>query len=184
VPSPQEIVELVQGRFGPAITAAVADGLHPCVSVTPEAWHDVALWLRDEPRLRLNVLRCLSALDGHPEPFIEIVYDLMSVQPPTGDAAGLWRTDAAIAVRVKLPRDAAHVCTVSDVWPTAEWHEREALDLMGVTFDGHPDPRRILCPDDWVGHPLRKDYVFPTEYEGIPVAGAGAKSGGSAEGQG
>ena len=83
-----------------------------------------------------------------------------------------------MCIKVKVPRDNPHVASVADVWPTADWHEREAYDLMGIVFDGHPDsvedsdgrhPRRILCPDDWVGHPLRKDYVFPMEYHGIPA---------------
>ena len=69
-------------------------------------------------------------------------------------------------------RGTGDVCSVTDIWPAAEWHERETFDLLGVSFDEHPDLRRILCPDDWVGHPLRKDYVFPTEYEGIPAATA------------
>ncbi len=143
---------------------------HPSVTVTAEAWHAVALFLRDDPRLRMNMLRCVSGVDLHPEPFIDLVYDLMSMRP--GDAGGLWQNHGEIAVRVRVPRDGGHVRSVADVWPTAEWHEREAFDLLGVTFDAHPDLRRILCPDDWVGHPLRKDYEFPKEYEGIPAAAA------------
>jgi NADH-quinone oxidoreductase subunit C len=53
------------------------------------------------------------------------------------------------------------------VWRTADWHEREVYDLSGVNFTGHPDLRRILCPEDWVGHPLRKDYEMPLDYHGI-----------------
>ena len=63
-----------------------------------------------------------------------------------------------IIVRTRLPRIEPHITSVTDLWPGANWHEREVFDLFGITFDGHPDLRRLLLPDDWVGHPLRKDY--------------------------
>jgi len=63
-----------------------------------------------------------------------------------------------LRVKVRLDGDDAHVVTVSDVWPSANWLEREVWDLLGIAFDGHPDPRRLLMPEDWEGHPLRKDY--------------------------
>ena len=72
------------------------------------------------------------------------------------------------AVKVYCPRDAASIPSVADLWPAADWHEREAFDMFGIDFPGHPDLRRILCADDWEGFPLRKDYVFPREYHGIP----------------
>jgi len=72
------------------------------------------------------------------------------------------------AVRVVTDRNAPKIPSVADVWPAAEWHEREAFDMMGIEFTDHPDPRRILCPEDWEGFPLRKDYAFPVEYHGIP----------------
>lgn len=81
----------------------------------------------------------------------------------------LWRLHAEIAIRVDVDRDHPHLPSVADVWPAADWHEREAFDLLGLVFDGHPDLRRILCCEDWVGHPLRKDYEFPLEYHGIPA---------------
>ena len=167
--TPQEIGDILKTQFPDAVAAVTPDGHHPCVTIAAERWHDVALFLRDDPRLRLNMLRCISGLDLHPEPKIELVYELIAMQP--GGEHGLWKADSTLAVRVAVPRDGGRVASVADVWPAADLHERETYDLVGVTFDNHPDPRRILCPDDWVGHPLRKDYVFPTEYEGIPVAG-------------
>jgi NADH-quinone oxidoreductase subunit C len=77
-------------------------------------------------------------------------------------------------LKVNLPRWSGDVAghlpelpSVTAVWRTADWHEREVYDLSGVLFTGHPDLRRILCPEDWVGHPLRKDYEMPMEYHGI-----------------
>jgi NADH-quinone oxidoreductase subunit C len=80
----------------------------------------------------------------------------------------------SLVVKVMLPRwkddvpgEIPEVPTVSGVWSTADWHEREVYDLSGVYFVGHPNLRRILCPEDWVGYPLRKDYEMPLEYHGI-----------------
>jgi NADH-quinone oxidoreductase subunit C len=70
-----------------------------------------------------------------------------------------WKTNTWIELHVELPRTDPEVATVSGVWPAAGWHEREAWDMVGITFTGHPDLRRILLKDDFIGHPLRKDYV-------------------------
>ena len=79
-----------------------------------------------------------------------------------------------LVLKIRLPRwqddrrgQLPETPSVAGVWRTAEWHEREVFDLMGVCFVGHGDLRRILCPEDWVGHPLRKDYEMPAEYHGI-----------------
>jgi NADH-quinone oxidoreductase subunit C len=74
-----------------------------------------------------------------------------------------------IVLKANVTVDNPHVASVASVWRTADWHEREAFDMIGLIFDGHPDLRRILMPDDWVGHPLRKDYKVPEYYNGMKV---------------
>lgn len=166
----QEIADILKSQFAAGVLEAVVESEHPHLVVAADQWHDLALFLRDDPRLAMNMLRCVSGVDLLPEPSIEVVYDLISMHP--GGEGELWRNNGTIAIKVRVPRDGGHVRSVADVWPTADWHEREAFDLLGVTFDGHPDLRRILCPDDWAGYPLRKDYEFPREYQGIPSAAA------------
>ncbi len=164
--TPELIADMVKGSLDGAVVDVAMSTGHPSIAVVPQRWHETALFLRDDPRLQLNFLRCISGVDWLEKGEIEVIYDLMSVRP---EAPGkLWLGENVIAIRVRVPRDGGHVASVADVWPAAEWHEREVFDMFGVTFDGHPDPRRILCPDDWVGHPLRKDYEYPLEYHGIP----------------
>ncbi len=73
-----------------------------------------------------------------------------------------------LVLKVDLSRENPVVDSLTSVWRGANWHEREAFDLVGIQFTGHPNLVRILCAEDWVGHPLRKDYDYPTEYHGIP----------------
>ncbi|RPH94766.1 NADH-quinone oxidoreductase subunit C [candidate division KSB1 bacterium] len=117
---------------------------------------EAARTLRDDPRLRFDCLMCLSAVDRPEE--LQAVYHLYSMEH-----------DHSCALRCCIPKDNPEIPTVSDIWPAAEWHEREAFDMMGIRFTGHPDPRRILCADDWEGHPLRRDYQPPSEFHGIPL---------------
>ncbi len=165
--APEEICELLKKQFGADIEDTVLEGRHPYAVVAAGAWLRVANFLRDEPRLRLNLLRCVSALDLLADNKLACVYDLQHV--PTDRPAELATRTVEFAVRVVTDRDKPEIPSVADVWPAADWHEREAYDLMGITFTDHPDLRRILCPDDWEGHPLRKDYEFPMEYHGIPA---------------
>ena len=175
--APEEIAERLKEQFADQITDCAFETAHPHIFVAAEAWHRIALFLRDDPRLRLNVLRCISAIDMLEDDELVAVYDLYAANSPANGGT-TWTMGPVCCVKIKVPRDNPHIPSVADVWPAADWHEREAYDLMGIVFDGHPDavtdaaghhPRRILCPDDWEGHPLRKDYRFPMEYNGIPA---------------
>lgn len=165
--APEEIAELLKDMFGDAVRESRMDSPRPWILVSAERWQEIAMFLRDDPRLRFVMLRCISGVDRLADNEIEVIYDLIAMSPGKA-AVDLWGGGAVIAIKVRVPRDGGHVRSVANVWPAADWHERETYDLLGVVFDGHPDPRRILCPDDWVGHPLRKDYEFPIEYHGIP----------------
>jgi NADH-quinone oxidoreductase subunit C len=151
-----EIIEVLNQHDADSIVSSVADGPYPHVVVQPEKLVAVANFLKTEPRLRFDLLRCISAIDQPAQNGIEIAYDLISTSRAH-----------AFAVKVVLDRADPHVESVSGIWPAAEWHEREAFDLMGVTFDHHPDLRRILMPEDWPGYPLRKDYQDIVEYKGL-----------------
>ncbi len=165
--APEEIVTIIRSRFPDAVIDSVPGGGHPYVQVAPERWPEVAVFLRDDPRLALNLLRSISSLDLIADERLACIYDL--VQVPTDRPTELKMKTHEFAVRVVTDRGDPVIPSVAHVWPAADWHEREAYDLMGVRFSGHPDLRRILCPEDWEGHPLRKDYEFPLEYHGIPA---------------
>lgn len=155
--TPREIVELLLAEFGGRIVAAHADDKHPRVHVEAGDGRGVLEFLRWDTRVRMDWLACLSGVDYAADDRMCVVYDLWS-----------FELRHAVAVKVFCPRGEPRVASVVDLWAAADWHEREAFDLLGVEFEGHPDLRRILCADDWEGHPLRKDYVFPREYHGIP----------------
>jgi NADH-quinone oxidoreductase subunit C len=129
------------------------DGM-PTVVVPRELLPDAARALRDDPALRFAFLADIVAVDYFPrEPRYELVYLLVSL-----GTSGFGETPRRLRLKVRVPNDDAIVPTVSNIWPAANWVERETFDLYGVRFDGHPDLRRILMPDDWEGHPMRKDY--------------------------
>jgi NADH-quinone oxidoreductase subunit C len=122
--------------------------LQTAVYATPEHVAALAGALRDRPDLRFDFLAELTAVDFGPrEPRFELVYMLVSTE-----------LRHRIRMKLRLNGTEAHVATVSGIWPAANWLEREVWDLYGIVFDGHPDLRRLLMPEDWEGHPLRKDY--------------------------
>ena len=133
---------------GATLESAASLDLHATIYATRDDLPAIARALRDGAGLRFDFLAELTAVDFSPrEPRFELVYMLVSTE-----------LVHRIRVKVRLPGADAHVATVSAIWPAANWLEREVWDLFGIVFDGHPDPRRLLMPEDWEGFPLRKDY--------------------------
>jgi NADH/F420H2 dehydrogenase subunit C len=118
------------------------------IHVDPSAWAETARGLRSTTELGFDYLFCVTAVDW--KTHFTMVYHLSSTTHRH-----------TIVVKIKLDHGNPTVSTVSDIWRTAEFHEREAYDLMGVVFTGHPDLRRLFMTDDWKGWPLRKDYEDP-----------------------
>ncbi len=151
---------IVREKFADAVSPLDENPSMPFFEVLDtDAWLDIALFLRDNPKLRFNYMACLSGMDYPDEGKLGIVCNLES----------LGEHGHTIAVKVKCARDGGVIPSVARVWKTAEWHEREAYDMYGMTFGSHPDMRRILCPEDWEGFPLRKDYQVQESYHGIRV---------------
>ncbi len=145
---PEEVLERIKGQFGEGIREGevreqtvylVADG-GPNFEICT-ALHGMGF----------EYLNCLSGVDW--KDHFEVVYNISSLRFP-----------AKVHLRVATSHDDPRVRSVVSLWATANWHEREAWDLLGIRFDGHPDHRRILLSEDWVGHPLRKDYVDEGRY--------------------
>ncbi len=155
--TPAQIVASIDQRFPDLAIERHPDGRHPRIHIEAANWRALAEFLHSDERLKLNWLQCLSGLDYAADETLAVVYDLWS-----------FELRHRFAVKVFCPRSNPHVPSVADLWRAADWHEREAFDLFGIVFDGHPDLRRILLADDWEGYPLRKDYVFPRQYHGIP----------------
>jgi NADH-quinone oxidoreductase subunit C len=142
------VASLQEAVPGAQVERAPSIDLHATIYVSQDAVPALARALRDRPELAFRLLAELTAVDFWPkQPRFELVYVLVSI-------ANRLR----LRMKVRLPADDPHVATVSDVWPAANWLEREVWDLFGIAFDGHPDPRRLLMPEDWEGFPLRKDY--------------------------
>jgi NADH-quinone oxidoreductase subunit C len=151
----KKILEKITAAFTAVGFEQVGEGAdHPYLVVPAENILDVCRLLRSDDELQLDALVSLSGVDTGE--FLTVVYHLFS-----------YRLRHFTVLKVKTPRSAPQIPSVQSVWSGAGWFEREAFDLMGISFTGHPDLRRIMLPDDWVGHPLRKDYQEQEEYHGI-----------------
>jgi NADH-quinone oxidoreductase subunit C len=151
-----EIIARLQARFPGVIGELVPAVAEPWATVDAAALPEVCAFLRDDAGLRFDCLTSQTAVDRPADGKIEVVYHLFS-----------YPYRHHLVLKVDTPRAAPSVPTVEAVWPAANWLERETFDLFGVDFPGHSDLRRIMLPEDWVGHPLRKDYVEPEHYHGI-----------------
>jgi NADH-quinone oxidoreductase subunit C len=169
-----EIAALLEQQFGSRIKSKNLEAIDPFVILDAADLIDVCRFLKEDSRLRFDLLNCISGVDylepdpkkapkAGFDPHLEVVYHLLSI-----------RHRHRLVVKAILPRwkenkpgELPEVLSVTALWPAANWHEREVYDLSGVWFVGHPDLARILLADDWVGHPLRKDYEYPLEYHGI-----------------
>ncbi len=129
----------------------------PFVDVDPARVRELVTACRDDARLRFDLLVDLTAVDpAKDSEELWVLYQLLSVEHRH-----------RLTVKSRIPKSNPRIDSVFDLHRAAQWHERECAEMFGITFDGHPDPRNILLPDDWVGYPLRKDYEFPEEYHGI-----------------
>ena len=119
-----------------------------------EDWKDVSEYIN---KLGFDYLMCITSYD-------------LAVDDKLGLAYNFYSTENKEYLEIRLEfHNSDKISSDANIWRTADWHEREAYDMMGILFDGHPDMKRILLPEDWEGHPLRKDWKEPDFYNGMPV---------------
>ena len=152
----KEIYASLEKLFPGKVRDFKGDVFEPCLNVEKEDIVEICRFLRTAQSFSFEVLSNLTAVDWPKEEKIQVVYHLFS-----------YPHRHQIVLKVDLPRDNPKIATVEGQWKVANWFEREVYDLFGVIFNGHSDLRRILMPEDWVGYPLRKDFVEPEEYHGI-----------------
>ncbi len=148
--SDNKVVRKLKAKFDSAVTEATEFIGQVSIRIGPSSIVEVCNFLRDDPETRFNYLSDLTCVHFpmRQEAPLEIVYNLYSIP-----------RNERVRLKVSIPEGAA-VDSVTGVWPTANWMEREVYDLFGVSFNNHPDLRRLLLPPDWEGHPMRKDYAL------------------------
>jgi NADH-quinone oxidoreductase subunit C len=152
-PVPSPALDELKRKFGDAVEEVTYWAGEVTVRVPSDRILEICRFLKDDPETQMDLLSDLCAADYPKEPKrFEVLYHMYSI--PRGQR---------LRVKTRVGEGEA-VASVASVWATANWHEREAYDLFGISFEGHPDLRRILLPDDWKGHPLRKEYPL----EGLP----------------
>ena len=152
----EEIQQRLAARFGERIGALASANKDPSLVVQGKDIVELCRYLKDDEATAFDCLMNLSTVDWPKKNQIEVVYHLWS-----------YRRRHAFILKVQLDRAKPEIDSVESIWKSADWLEREQFDLMGVTFHGHPDLRRIMMPDDWVGNPLRKDYAEQAQWHNI-----------------
>lgn len=157
--TPEELKSLLESEIKDLVITEREQSTPAALEVPADRLKEVMNFLHQDDRCYFDMLSCLTGVDlGEEANKMEVIYHLNSI--PKG---------MSIAILVQMEREKPTISTVSDIWRTADWHERETYDLLGIHFEGHPDLRRILLPNDWEGHPLRKDYKEQEYYHGMKV---------------
>jgi NADH-quinone oxidoreductase subunit C len=169
--SAEEIFNLLKEKYNDGIKELVKQPIDAYITCDPLLINVISLFLMTHEDLLFDNLMILSGVDDANGKTV-LVDGLKTIEG--GTLSVYYHLESTklrhkIVLRVSAPRENPEVESVSLVWHSADWHEREAFDLFGIKFLNHPDLRRILMPDDWEGHPLRKDYANPEFYLGIKV---------------
>ncbi len=144
----ESLATVIKTRFPDAILGSHIFRNELTLVVKRDRIVDIARFLKENKELDFNFLSDLCGVDRvETNDVFEVVYHLYSL-----------RKNHRVRLKAPVPSDEPCLSTVTGVWKTADWHEREAYDMLGIKFEGHPDLRKILTPDDFEGHPLRKDY--------------------------
>jgi NADH-quinone oxidoreductase subunit C len=160
--TPQDIFKRLQAKFGEKVVFDLHEDpkkdKDPWFQCAPYSFEEVGLYLRDDPACLFDYMECLTGTDYPDKKLIHVTWHLYS-----------YVFKHRVVIKCFVPREDPAMPTMCNVWPVCNWQERECFDLLGVLFEGHPDLRRILLPDDWEGHPMRKDFGEKDDYHGIPT---------------
>ncbi|MEO9485800.1 MAG: NADH-quinone oxidoreductase subunit C [Ekhidna sp.] len=155
----EEIKSLIEQNLPGSVMGEDETSTPKALMIGLDSIHKVCDFLHTHDTTYFDSLSCLTGLDnGEEKDSMEIIYSLYSIP-----------FDLHLMLKVELPRKNPKIDSVSDIWKTADWLERETYDLLGIHFNNHPDLRRILLPSDWEGYPLRKDYVAQEKYHDVVV---------------
>jgi len=151
----EKIINNISKQFNNSIEYSKENN---CIFViNPDKWLEIATFILNDNDLKFDYLMCITGYDLGESSRFGVAYNFYSTS-----------LKHYIEIRVEIDED-IEISSIANLWNAANWHERETFDLYGIKFSNHPDMKRILLPEDWEGHPLRKDYKTPDYYNGMPV---------------